>query len=96
MPNPRITARVEEELQSGVLSENFFTDDPALYILYNHQNIPDAAAYVRKLREPRGKIRLTFELTQRSWTNRNCDLARAENLIDKNARAVILESIVRR
>lgn len=96
MPNARVTARVEEELQSGVLSENFFTDDPALYISCDRQTIPDAAAYVRKLREPRGKIRLTFELTQRSWTNLNCGLARAENLIDKNARAVILESIARR
>ena len=52
-PNARVTVRIEEEPQSDVPSEEFLTNDPAFGIWRDSQDMPDVAAYVRKLREPR-------------------------------------------
>ena len=52
-PNARVTVRIEEEPQSDVPAEEFLTDDPAFGIWRDRQDMPDVAAYVRKLREPR-------------------------------------------
>ena len=51
-PNARVTVRIEEEPQSDVPNEEFLTDDPAFGIWRDRQDMPDVAAYVRKLREP--------------------------------------------
>ena len=52
-PNARVTVRIEEEPQSDVPAEEFETNDPAFGIWRDRQDMPDVAAYVRKLREPR-------------------------------------------
>jgi hypothetical protein len=52
-PNARVTVRIEEEPQSDVPAEEFLTNDPAFGIWRDRQDMPDVAAYVRKLREPR-------------------------------------------
>lgn len=52
-PNARVTVRIEEEPQSDVPAEEFLTDDPAFGIWRDRQDMPDVAAYVRKLRKPR-------------------------------------------
>ena len=52
-PNARVTVRIEEEPQSEVSAEEFQTDDPAFGIWRDRQDMPDVAAYVRKLRGPR-------------------------------------------
>ena len=52
-PNAHVTVRIEEELQSDVPVDEFITDDPAFGIWRDRQDMPDVAAYVRKLREPR-------------------------------------------
>ena len=52
-PNARVTVRIEEELQPDVPAEEFVTNDPAFGIWRDRQDVPDVAAYVRKLREPR-------------------------------------------
>ena len=51
--NAHVTVRIEEEPQSDVPAEEFITDDPAFGIWRDRQDMPDMAAYVRKLREPR-------------------------------------------
>jgi hypothetical protein len=50
-----VTVRIEEELQSIAPAEQFVSDDPAFGIWRDREDIPDVAAYVRKLREPRYK-----------------------------------------
>ena len=52
-PNALVTVRIEEEPQSDAPVEEFITNDPAFGIWRDRQDVPDVAAYVRKLREPR-------------------------------------------
>jgi hypothetical protein len=53
LPNLHVTIRIEEETQAEVPTEEFVTDDPAFGIWRDRQDMPNVAAYVRKLREPR-------------------------------------------
>ena len=52
-PNALVTVRIEEESQSDVPAKKSVTNDPAFGIWRDRQDVPDVAAYVRKLREPR-------------------------------------------
>ena len=47
-----VTVRIEEEAQVA-LAEAFVTDDPALGIWRDREDMADVAAYVRKIRQPR-------------------------------------------
>ncbi len=48
-----VTVRIEEEAQTASPSEEFVTDDPAFGIWRDREDMPDVAAYVRKLRASR-------------------------------------------
>ena len=51
-----VTVRIEEEPQKPPLaSGEFVTDDPAFGIWRDREDMPDVAAYLRSLREPRYK-----------------------------------------
>jgi hypothetical protein len=47
-----VTVRIEEEA-SMAPAEEFVTDDPAFGIWRDREDMPDVAAHVRKLRQPR-------------------------------------------
>jgi len=47
-----VTVRIEEEAEAAP-AEAFVTDDPAFGIWRDREDMPDVAAYVRKIREPR-------------------------------------------
>lgn len=49
----RVTVRIEEEARPPAPAEEFMTDDPAFGIWRDRQDMPDVAAYVRRLRAPR-------------------------------------------
>ena len=48
-----VTVRIETECAAAELTDQFSTDDPAFGIWRDREDMPDVAAYVRKLREPR-------------------------------------------
>jgi hypothetical protein len=48
-----VTVRIEEEAQATEPAEAFVTDDPAFGIWRDREDMPDVAAYVRKIRQPR-------------------------------------------
>ena len=47
-----VTVRIEEEVQAAPAAE-FTTDDPAFGMWRDREDMADAAAYVRKIRQPR-------------------------------------------
>ena len=47
-----VTVRIEQEAQAAP-TEEFVTDDPAFGIWRDREDNTDAAAYVRKIRQPR-------------------------------------------
>ncbi len=48
-----VTVRIEAEGSVAMPAEPFATDDPAFGIWRDRDDMPDVAAYVRKLRAPR-------------------------------------------
>lgn len=49
----RVTVRIEQEATVASPDESFVSDDPAFGIWRDREDMDDATAYVRKLREPR-------------------------------------------
>jgi uncharacterized protein (DUF736 family) len=50
---PLVTVRIEAEVQVATPTEAFVTDDPAFGIWRDRDDIGDATAYARRLRESR-------------------------------------------